>query len=43
MVDWNRPLTRTLVLNSGERLGTLHDAAERFTRRFGSVTKSAPL
>jgi hypothetical protein len=42
-VDWNRPLTRVLVLKTGERLRTLHDAADLFTRRFGSVTKSAPL
>jgi hypothetical protein len=39
MVDWNRPLTRVLTLKSGERLRTLHDAAELFTHRFGSVTK----
>jgi hypothetical protein len=39
MVDWNRPLTRVLILKTGERLRTLHDAAELFTRRFGSVTK----
>jgi hypothetical protein len=43
MVDWSRPLTRVLTLKSGEQLRTLHDAAELFTRRFGSVTKSAPL
>ena len=43
MVDWTRPLTRTLILKTGERLRTLHDAAELITRRFGSVTKSAPL
>jgi hypothetical protein len=43
MVDWNRPLTRVLTLKSGEQLRTLHDAAELFTHRFGSVTKSAPL
>jgi hypothetical protein len=42
-VDWNQPLTRTLILKSGERLKTLHDAAELITRRFGSATKSAPL
>jgi hypothetical protein len=35
-VDWNRPLTRVLTLKSGERLRTLHDAAELITRRFGS-------
>ena len=43
MVDWNRPLTRTLTRKSGERLRTLHDAAELFSRRFGSVAKSVPL
>ena len=43
MVDWNRPLTRVLILKTGERLRTLHDAAELITRQFGSVTKSAPL
>ena len=43
MVDWNRPLTRVLILKTGERLRTLHDAADLITRRFGSVTKSAPL
>jgi hypothetical protein len=43
MVDWSRPLTRVLILKTGERLRTLHDAAELITRRFGSVTKSAPL
>ena len=43
MVDWTQPLTRTLTLKSGERLLTLHDAADLFTRIFGSVTKSAPL
>ena len=43
MVDWSRPLTRVLVLKSGERLRTLHDAAEQFTRQFGSVPKSALL
>ena len=42
-VDWNRPLTRVLILKTGERLRTLHDAAERITRRFSSVAKSAPL
>ena len=39
MVDWTRPLTRVLILKTGERLRTLHDGAELFTRRFGSVTK----
>jgi hypothetical protein len=43
MVDWNQPLSRVLILKTGERLRTLHDAAELITRRFGSVTKSAPL
>jgi hypothetical protein len=42
-VDWSRPLTRVLTLKSGERLRTLHDAAELFSRRFGSVTQSASL
>jgi hypothetical protein len=42
-VDWNRPLTRVLILKTGERLRTLHDAAELITRRFGSVTNSALL
>ena len=35
MVDWNRPLTRTLVLKSGVRLKTFHDAASLLSRRFG--------
>ena len=26
-VDWNRPLTRVLILKMGERLRTLHDTA----------------
>ena len=43
MVDWTQPLTRTLILKSGERLRTLHDAAELTTRRFGTVTRDAPL
>jgi hypothetical protein len=43
MVDWNQPLTRTLVLKSGQRLTTLHDAAELITRRFGTVTRDTPL
>jgi hypothetical protein len=43
MVDWNQPLSRVLILKTGERLRTLHDAAELITRRFGSVTKSALL
>jgi hypothetical protein len=43
MVDWSRPLTRVLILKTDERLRTLHDTAELITRRFGSVTKSAPL
>ena len=43
MVDRNQPLSRVLILKSGERLRTLHDAAELITRRFGSVTKPAPL
>jgi hypothetical protein len=43
MVDWTRPLTRVLILKTGERLRTLHDAADLITRRFGSVTKSALL
>jgi hypothetical protein len=43
MVDWTRPLTHVLILKMGERLRTLHDAADLFMRRFGSVTKSAPL
>ena len=42
-VDWNRPLTHVLTLKSGERLRTLPDAAELFSRRFGSVTQSASL
>ena len=42
-VDWNRPLSRVLILKTGERLRTLHNAAELITRRLGSVTKSAPL
>ena len=43
MVDWNQPLTRTLVLKSGQRLTTLHDAADLFTRPFGSIWRDAPL
>jgi hypothetical protein len=43
MVDWTRPLTHVLILKTGERLRMLHDAADLITRRFGSVTKSAPL
>ncbi len=43
MVDWNHPLTRVLILKTGERLRTLYDAAELITRRFGTVTKSALL
>ena len=35
MVDWNQPLSRVLILKAGERLRTLHDAAELITRRFG--------
>jgi hypothetical protein len=35
MVDWSRPLTRTLALKSGEQLRTLHDAASLLSRRFG--------
>ena len=42
MVDWTQHLTRVFILKTGERLRTLHDA-ELITRRFGSVTKSAPL
>ena len=42
-LDWDQPLTRVLILKTGERLRTLHDAAELITRRFGSVSKSAPL
>ena len=42
-VDWNRPLSRVLILKTGERLRTLHDAAELITRRFDSVTNSALL
>jgi hypothetical protein len=41
MVDWTRPLTRTITLKSGER--TLHDAAEVISRRFQSVRGDAPL
>jgi hypothetical protein len=29
MVDWTRPLTRVLILKTGERLRTLHDPARR--------------
>ena len=36
-VAWTQPLTRTLILKSGERLKTLHDAADAFLRRFGNV------
>jgi hypothetical protein len=43
MVDWTRPLTRVLILKTGEHLRTLHDATELITRRFGSVTKLAPV
>jgi hypothetical protein len=34
MMDWNRPRTRVLILKTGERLRTLHNAAELITRRF---------
>jgi hypothetical protein len=34
-VDWNRPLTRVLILKSGEQLRTLHDAASLVSKRFG--------
>ena len=43
MGDWSRPLTRVLILKTGERLRTLHDATELISRRFGSVTSSALL
>ena len=39
--DWNLPLTRPLVLKSGETLRTLRDVADLFARRFGTVTHSA--
>lgn len=39
----DRPLTRTLALSSGERLRTLHDAAELITRRFGATRCDAML
>lgn len=42
-VDWTRPLTRVLTVKSGERLRTLHDAAELVTRRFQPATRNAPL
>jgi hypothetical protein len=32
-----------LILMTGERLRTLHDAAELITRRFDFATKSVPL
>ena len=35
MVDWSRPLTRTLALKSGEQLRTLHDAASLLSKRLG--------
>src|SRR5688572_7155591 len=41
--DWNLPLTRPLVLKSGEVLRTLHDVADLFSRRFSTVIESAPL
>ena len=40
MVDWSRPLTRVLILKTGERLRTLHDVAEAFLRRFGNVNQN---
>jgi len=43
MVDWSRPLTRVLILKTGERLRTLPNAAQLITRHVGTVTKSAPL
>ena len=43
MVDWIQPPTRVFILKTGERLRTLHDAAELIARRFGTVTRSAPL
>jgi hypothetical protein len=42
-VDWTRPLTCTLTLKTGERLTTLHDAADLFTRPFGSIWRDVPL
>jgi hypothetical protein len=35
MVDWNRPLTRVLILKSGEQLRTLDDAASLVSKRCG--------
>jgi hypothetical protein len=34
-VDWSRPLTRVLILKTGERLRTLHDAASLVSKCFG--------
>ena len=42
MIDWDRPLTRSLTLTSGERLATLHDAANLIARLF-DTTLPAPL
>lgn len=36
-MDWDQPLTRVIVLKSGAKLRTLHDAAEAFLRAFGNV------
>ena len=36
-MDWGQPLSRVIVLKSGVKLQTLHDAAEAFLRAFGNV------
>ncbi len=40
---WNRPLTRVLVLKSGERLATLLDTADLLSSRFQGVIRHDPL
>jgi hypothetical protein len=42
-VDWSRTLSRVLTLKSGEQLRTLNGPASLISKRFGSVTHSAPL
>ena len=42
-VNWTRPLTCTLTLKTGERLTTLHDAADLFTHPFGSIWRDVTL
>jgi hypothetical protein len=41
-VDWSRPLTRVLILKTGERLRTLHDAAELISRQVARASTEGP-